>query len=176
MRYGKLFLKPEKIRPLNPDKIGGLKPLGQLALGMDIVVAIPSTIILLYLVSGTSLTHPFTLGVIILYTLLLVVVFFIPLSSVHNAMLEAKEQEFSRINRMFNQIYDKIFYKEKTLTSEDLENIQNIYYLYGEAKKMAVWPLDLSIIYRFVATSLFPLVGSIAVNYLRIFLSMIGVS
>lgn len=48
-RYCKLFIKPEKINPLNSDRNGGLRPIGQLCLKMNMVLATPSIVLLAYI-------------------------------------------------------------------------------------------------------------------------------
>lgn len=165
-RYCSYCITPKTILPLNPDKVGGLKPLGQFSLELDFVLAIPSLVILSSLVQGVDLKDPTVAGVIILYTVFLVIMFFIPLSAVHNSMLTAKEQARVRTNTMFRDMYSRISEDDKPTDEKTLESLKNLYFLYEKAEKMAVWPLDLGIIIKFTATSTFPIVASVIIDYI----------
>ena len=167
IHYCKNCIAKEDVLPASPDKVGGLRFLGHWSLQMDIVIAIPSFVIFDYLVIGGTINDPKVVGIIALYTIFLIIVFFIPLSAVHDAMLNAKEDAFKQINKLVKEIYTRIV-SHSDISSPDLRDFRNLYFLYEKVEAMAVWPLDLSILSRFFATSLFPIVGSIIVSYIKL--------
>lgn len=156
--YCKKFVTADKIMPLNPDKTGGLSILGRLALELDTALAIPALLIPVYLIAGVPLKNPVVIGLIILYTAGLAVVFFLPLSSAHDAMLEAKERELLKIDGKFRKIHAKTSAHKEILDPKLLEELRSIYFLYEKVSKMVVWPLDISLILKYLFTVLFPII------------------
>lgn len=172
-RYCKDFITKDRVLALNPDKVGGLRPLGQFSLGLDIAIALPSFVIFSYLAQGVSITHPIVATLLVLYTIVLIVVFFIPLSAAHDSMLEAKEIAYDQVNEIFKEISSKISTGDKGFNPKQIKVLKDVYFLYEKISRMAVWPLNISIIIKFVATSLFPIVGSLIVAYVS---SILGIS
>lgn len=177
--YCKRFIVPEKIVALSPDKTGGLKILGDLALKLDIGVAIPSVVVLAYMSEGPVLASIFPgpapppsgpflniFGICLttIYTIFLAGVFFLPLSPAHNAMLEGKNNALQEINVMFRTIYSMIkeryFHTEQFKSGPLLADLHELYFIYEQTKKMAVWPLNFGLVSKFFLTSSFPLVGT----------------
>jgi hypothetical protein len=165
-RYCKTFISSELILALNPDKVGGLRPLGQFSLGLDISFALATLVIFSCLVQGVSISDLIVVVTLLLYTLLLVVVFFIPLSAAHDSMLEAKERAYNQTHEMFRDVHSKIFLDDKKPNFKRIEALKNVFFLYEKVSRMSVWPLNLGIILRFIATSSFPIVGSLIVAYI----------
>lgn len=163
--YSKKFVTADKIMPLNPDKTGGLSILGRVALELDIALAIPALSIAVYLIAGVPLTNPVVTGLILLYTAGLAVVFFLPLSSAHDAMLEAKERELLKIDGIFRKIYAKISAHKEPLDPKLLEELRDIYFLYEKVKKMVVWPLDIGLILKYLFTVLFPIISGVTTEF-----------
>jgi hypothetical protein len=164
-RYCRDFITPDRVFAMNPDKVGGLRPLGQFSLGLDISFALSSFVIFSYLVQGVSITHPVVIITLLLYTILLVVVFFIPLGAVHGAMLEAKERAYDQVNELFKKISSRVSAANKELNPKHVEALKDVCFLYERVSKMAVWPLNIGLVLKFVATSSFPIVGSLVVTY-----------
>ena len=165
--YCRTFISQEKVLALNPDKVGGLRPLGQFSLGLDIAFALPSLVIFSYLAQGVSITDPTVVVTLPLYTIVLVVVFFIPLSAAHDSMLKAKERARNQVNEIFKDINSKISARDKGYNFKHIRALKDVYFLHEEVSKMAVWPLNVSIILKFAATSSFPVVGSVIVAYFK---------
>jgi|GEM_PF-4435142 len=157
--YCKKFVTSDKIMPLNPDKTGGLSILGRISLELDIALAIPAILIPVYHgIAKVSLTDPAAMGLILLYTAGLAVVFFLPLSSAHDVMLEAKERELLKINGIFRKIYAKIPVHDEPLDPKLLEQLRDLYFLHEKVRKMVVWPLDIGLILKYLFTVLFPII------------------
>ena len=171
-RYCRDFVTPNRILALNPDKVGGLRPLGQFSLGLDVAFALASFVIFSYLAQGVSIAQPVVIVTLLIYTILLIVVFFIPLSAAHDSMLEAKEWAIDQLNEMFKEINSKISPGDKKFNFKQVKALKDVYFLHERVSKMAVWPLNISIILKFVATSSFPIVGSLIVAYVS---QLIGV-
>lgn len=171
-RYCRDFITQDRVLALNPDRVGGLRPLGQFSLGLDISFALPSFVIFSYLIQGVSITHPVVATTLLLYTSILIVVFFIPLSAAHDSMLEAKERAYAQVNEIFKEINSKISAGKKRFNFKHMEALKDVYFLHEKVSKMAVWPLNIGIVLKFVATSSFPVVGSLIVAYVS---QLIGV-
>jgi len=162
--FCKVHVKSENLMPLNPDKTGGLGLLGKLCLELDMAVAIPSIVFIVYFVKGVTVFNAYTVAFLSMYTLLLGIVFFVPVTPAHDAMLDAKEQELQKISTLFKDFYSTISDRKKALDPKYLEGLRNLHFLYKEVNKMAVWPLDFRTIGRFLATSLLPWIGAITVE------------
>ncbi len=165
-RYCKEFVTQDRVLALNPDKVGGLRPLGQFSLGLDITFALPSFVIFTYLVLGGSIIDPVVIASLALYTLVLVVVFFVPLGAAHDSMLAAKEKAYDQIHQMFSEINCKISVKSEKPDFKQMKALKETYFMYEKISKMAVWPLNLDIILKFLATSLFPIIGTLVTDYI----------
>lgn len=164
-RFCKDFVGQEKILALNPDKVGGLRPIGQFSLHLDIVFAMPSFVIFSYLIQGVSIANPVVILLLLLYTIALVVVFFVPLAAAHDSMLEAKDRAYDQVNGIFKEVSSKISQGGKDFTLLQIKALKDVYFLYEKVSKMAVWPLNLDIVLKFAVTSSFPIIGSLIVAY-----------
>ena len=148
-----------RIRPLNPDKAGGLGRLGRYSFRLVVFLIPPILPILTYIYMG-NVTLIFIAGVT-LYLPLLVFTFFFPLSGAHGAMKEFKIQELKRLSREFNVIYDGFIDhitasdREKNEKIEKLASDSNLMEkldeLYQKAEKMPVWPFDTQTITKFMS-------------------------
>jgi len=164
-RYCRTFISQNRVLALNPDKVGGLRPLGRFSLGLDIAFALPSLVVFSYLAQGVSIADPIVVVTLLLYTLVLIVVFFIPLGAAHDSMLEAKERAYNQVNEIFKDINSKISTNDKRFNFKHLKALKDVYFLHEQVSKMAVWPLNVDIVLKFVVTSSFPIVGSLIVAY-----------
>jgi hypothetical protein len=169
-RYCKEFITGERVLALNPDKVGGLRPLGQFSLELDISFALPSFVIFSYLIQGVSIGNPVVVTTLLLYTLILVVVFFIPLSAAHDSMLVAKERAYNQVNDIFKEVNSTMAVKGKKFNFARIKGLKDVYFLYDRVSKMAVWPLNIGLVLKFAVTSSFPIVGSLIVAYLLQFI------
>lgn len=140
-----------RLRPINPDKAGGLGDLGKYSLKLVILLLPPLLPIFAYMIF-----NPVTivlLAGLTLYLPLLVFTFFYPLSGAHKAMKEFKDRELQNLSNKFNTIYDTFIEKidpdVDTPIPEEYEALEKIDRLYKKAEKMPVWPFDTDTITKF---------------------------
>lgn len=135
-----------KIRPLSPDKAGGLSALAAFSLKM-ILVILPMIIpVILYSIFG-ELNPLFKAGLFI-FIPAVCISFLYPLSGAHNAMVKFKRQELSVLSRKFNRVYDQfvrdIRSKQLKVVPEDMALMEKLDQLYQKAESMPVWPFNLA--------------------------------
>ena len=139
-----------KIRPLSPDKAGGLGALGAFNFKMVLVILPMIIPLVLYPIFG-GLNELFSAGIII-YIPALCFAFFYPLSGAHNAMSKFKKQELSILSWEFNRVYDEfvrdIRSKQLKDIPDDFELMEKLDHLYQKAESMPVWPFNLAIFYK----------------------------
>ncbi|MBZ0180292.1 MAG: hypothetical protein K8F36_13445 [Melioribacteraceae bacterium] len=141
------------INPLAPDRVGGLRELGQLTLIFFYI-----TIVQFLHFFATSLIHDFPLFHYILYPLYFlftIIIFFAPIYSVRKAMQIGKEKELKRINDAFLKVRQKIDYELDENASQRLLEFKR---LYKEAEKMPVWPFDIETFSKFGSVFLIPII------------------
>ncbi len=167
-----------KLRPLAPDGVAGLRPLGDLTLSMIYIIVVP----MITVVSSFFFVDIGTRFYIIIpiYVSVVVIIFFLPLSTAHGVMAKAKEREFQMLSGEFNRAYDQ--FKKETETSKDsaavttemtmaADYMDKVGSLYLHVEKMAVWPFDMTIVTKFLITILLPFI----VIGVQIFLVYLGV-
>jgi hypothetical protein len=135
-----------KIRPLSPDKAGGLGALGAFSFKM-ILVILPMVIpLVLYPVFGAP-NVLLRVG-LIMYIPAVCFSFLYPLSGAHNAMAKFKRQELSALSREFNRVYDEFVRDTKSKQLEDIPRdmvlMEKLDQLYQKAESMPVWPFNLA--------------------------------
>lgn len=168
--YCRKVITKDEVFPFDPDRTGGLKELGRLSLDLDLMVALPSLIIVIYIILDPSIFtgwvgKEFIYALTGLYTLLLVLVFFISLSPAHGAMIESKSDHLKDLHSEYRDIHEKLMFKLKSkgekLKSEDYKIVKGLYDLFDRADSMSVWPLDYRIMLRFILTSILPLIAAL---------------
>lgn len=153
------------IKPLAPDRAGGLASLSDAALSF-IYVFIPIFIMVgAALIKEATPPSPHNYLLIVGFVPLLVAAFFMPLSSVHNAMRRAKEYYLSEVSRQFNQLNDRLLadIAAGQLVDGELVKVErsteSLEKLYRQIEKLPEWPLALTTLLRFLgATFMVPLV------------------
>lgn len=155
-------MKVLRIRPVNPDRAGGLGELGKYSFKMVILLIPPILPILTYIFFG-NVNIVFIFG-LSLYIPLLVFTFFYPLSGAHRAMRESKKRELKILSLEFNKIYDSFIMDiEKNHIHElpsDFEMLEKLDELYAKAESMPVWPFDTITITKFGS-----LLGALALSF-----------
>lgn len=149
-----------KIRPFHPDKAGGLRSLGRLAIAVNYFV---SLVVLFFTLS--IIFDPFaqrtTVYVIIfiLFYPLSVIGFFASLSKAHRRMAWVKENMIQRLDLTFEQYYSQLTREcsEGVLDISRSDELIAIRSLYEIADHMPVWPFDLRTLVRFGSTVMLPL-------------------
>ncbi len=163
-----------RLRPLSPDKAGGLGTLGNYSLKM-VTVLIPGLIPLIMYIFFGELNFILKSG-IALYIPLVFFTFVYPLGGAHEAMNKFKKQELSVLSKKFNQVYDDFIRDIKTnQLSEipsDFDLMEKFSQLYSQAEKMPVWPFNFEILRGFgtiVTVLLLPLIFSFINNIGKFF-------
>jgi hypothetical protein len=144
---------------LHPDGVGGLRPIGDIALNFHFILLMP---ILIFIVN--VYVWGFTQATLVgcFYFVILAFIFFIPLTSAHDVMFEYKEKELYHLSKRYNDFvkeYKKIIEKENS-NNEDIqimENMDKIRSYYEEINRMPIWPFDATILRRFAGSILIPL-------------------
>jgi hypothetical protein len=156
-----------KLRPLNPDKAGGLGVLGKYSLKMVLFLLPPLFPIMGYIFFG-NVNILFVVG-LTLYIPFLILAFFFPLSGAHGAMKNFKDQELRMLSEEFNSIYDKFIknIRDDNLPEiiEEFELMDKLGDLYNKANKMPVWPFDTNTLTKF-GSILAAIITSIWLNWL----------
>ena len=174
--YCKDVVSHEEILPLDPDRTGGLRELGQIALDLDLIVAIPSVAFPVYLlrfklfeflgqeVENISRTNEVNMAIVLsaLYALLLVFVFFGSISPAHDDMVKAKRNYLLKMHGEYRDMHEDFLGKldtQQRIEPKEYSRLSGLYDLYEKVEGMAVWPLDFRTTLRFAITSLLPLIS-----------------
>lgn len=172
------------IRPLNPDRAGGLAPLGSFALTLSYAISalgmllVATPITRHYIVEG-SFQFKWSLDIILgmgIYATVAPFVFFAPLSVAHNAMKEAKDDLLLQIARRFEYEYDQIQNalgltknvsgKQSFDLGESLEKLNHLKELHQTTSEFPVWPFNTQNITRFTTSFVSPLAFGVIADLL----------
>ena len=140
-----------RIRPLNPDKAGGLGRFGQYSFKLLLLTCVPAVLVVLYPIF-IGYTQIFFVATT-LFIALLIFVFFYPLSGAHRAMRQAKKNTLInlswQINRSYDSFMDTVESDENLTLGPDFDVVDKLDKLYSRAQEMLVWPFDLATFTRF---------------------------
>jgi len=166
------------IRPLHPDRGGGLGSIGQFSVRLGGFIAVlglnGGALLLLQQYSRTGSFvlvgryFSFTLGTwlgIIAYLALIPVSFLAFVWTAHSAMKRAKDERLLRIAEQFELVYgalqSHISQPESSYCQVDLEGyldqIEQLQKLYKVTEAFPVWPFNFQDLVRFVTTTISPL-------------------
>ena len=144
-KLGKMQLK---LKPYYEDKILGLRPIGSLAISIALVYFSAFTMVALLFV--TSILAELAIFPFIVIGILL---FFLPLYSVHAKMVEAKKKEefvmSSRMARLANSVNESPRSEQTSLA--ELKEIMANDILGKKLGSVSTWPLDTAMLGRFTA-------------------------
>jgi len=154
----KILMFDLKIRPMHPDKSGGLRDVGSLAMAVNyfmIMVVLFCTIMLL--------CDNFGKKFFIIYLLFYVFTFFAFFGSLfraHLKMKKAKEEVQAKLEATSNFYYNKLYHGAKggIFELDSADEIVKVDKLYTIVEKMPVWPLDINNIIKFISAFVTPLV------------------
>ncbi len=151
-----------EVIPVSPDGKGGLASLGNVSFTIALIAAQG----LLFSVSWIiiyGIDLPSLIG-LPAYFIVLILLFFGPLQSVHRAMKEAKNHELFYLSELFRVKYNSINELEdisacaKNKRNKGIfEELSYFEQLYHRAELMPVWPFDASTIRRFFSLIIIPL-------------------
>lgn len=148
-----------KIRPLDPDNVGGISQLGKIALYLFYITISP-----LFHLIATSITLKLSLFHQILYFLYIpfsALIFFLPLLSARRAMKSAKKEELENISKLCSKAFDDYSIQNKNGNISNgvklKKSIFELRELYQEIKKMSVWPYNFETIAKFMTGFMVPI-------------------
>jgi hypothetical protein len=162
---GDIFDKFETdIKPFHPDKCGGLRPITQIVVNINMIVfaAGLSLVIIYYSYLRDLISNIWVLFVG--YIVISIFLFFFPLLGARESMKVNKEQFLELFSEPLNREYELIFQEfrdgiddyDKHLDEKHLAKVQNIRDLYDRAMKMPIWPFDRDTILTFASRVLLP--------------------
>ncbi len=155
-----------RIEPLHPDGCCGLKPIGNVAmllnmtlfmLGLYVSLKVIDRLVVQQAPLSADIGNPIMLGA---YVIVAPLLFFLPLSAAHRRMKEAKEAFILPVSRRCEALFAQLSRADHT--DDGLRSIQ----VFAEMDKMrdsmkrgiSVWPFDFRSLGAFVATIMVPLV------------------
>ena len=149
------------VRPMAPDKAGGLGSLGELSLGFTYFLIPFAAAELIHYYTWQVVTVGSAMGLVGLIPLLLIV-FFVPLRAAHRAMIDTKRMTLDGICEKHLETYQVIIADLKS--GKGYESIaprrkmlDMLAEMYDKADKMPVWPFNLRILARVLSIALGPL-------------------
>jgi hypothetical protein len=175
-RLGKESLNLTSFRD---DKMLGARPIGLLSLSFAsiYIVGMGLAVFMVLIMLPLSSTLLYT-SLVAFLILLGIAFFFLPLYTVHQRMMEAKNLEQEALRQQFSKVYEmskasEVSQKEVSEALDRLTNIITIDVTKAEVDAIPTWPVDLPILSRLV-TLMLSIIGIIVANYvMRYFLRWI---
>lgn len=148
-----------RVKPMHPDKCGGLKSLGDLCIRFDYIflVGVAGSVLNLFFSEGTEFEIYF--ATFLIYGFFVTFLFLYPLWPVHTMMKTQKYDLLTVLNEKLDPIYQEI--AGKADISAEIEEIQKMDVIYGRVSRMPVWPFDTGGLIRLLTTVFFPFLGLI---------------
>lgn len=147
------------IRPLHPDRSGGLEPIGKLSLSISYILSFLMVFLALtYSFDDLAKRHP----VLIIPGLLIYIsapfMMLGMLSEAHEKMKQKKREAIERLRITLDHYYAKLIRgsKDEILDTNAAEDIRRTCDLNEVLDKTPVWPLDIGSITRFLTTTALP--------------------
>ncbi len=152
------------IRPFHPDKVGGLKPITQIVMDINLLVFAAGVSFAVVYYSYLRTLIPNIWGIIAGYIATSIFLFFYPLMGARESMKINKERFLELFSRPLNQEYEMIFLEfkngidsyDKHLDEKHLAKVAALRDFYDRALNMPVWPFDRDSILAFASRVLFP--------------------
>jgi hypothetical protein len=158
------------IRPFHPDKCGGLKPITQIVVNINLFVFASglSLVIVYYTYLRTLIPNIWVLFAG--YIFISLFLFFYPLLGARDSMRINKERFLAFFSTPLNREYELIFQEfrdgidsyDKHLDEKHLVKVKTMRDFYDQAMKMPVWPFDRDTILMFASRVLLPLLLIVA--------------
>lgn len=160
-----------KLKSFREDKRLGTRPIGLLSLWFaSIYIVGISLAVLLVIILAPDTTFPFFTGILSLLIFIGICFFFLPLYSVHQRMVEAKNLEHEKVRQQLLKALEAR--KNDGNLGEALDRLTMIIgadVTKGELTDIWTWPVDFPILSRFV-TLIFSVIGILMANYIIIFI------
>ncbi len=163
------------VRPLHPDRAGGLFPLGNFALRLSYLATligfmpVLSTITRHYVLNRTFgfALEPDIVAGLALYVVAAPIVFFAPLATAHRSMRDAKNQFLLDIDEAFADEYHDVRQSLKEAPAdlkERLERFKELQELHDMVRKFPVWPFNADNLRRFGTSWMSPIILGLLVE------------
>lgn len=152
------------IRPFHPDRVGGLRPITQIVMDINLLVFAAGISFAIVYFSYLKTLIPNIWGIIAAYVAISIFLFFYPLMGARESMKINKERFLELFSRPLNREYEMIFLEfkdgidsyDKHLDEKHLAKVTTLRDFYDRALNMPVWPFDRDSILAFVSRVLFP--------------------
>lgn len=168
------------VRPLYPDRAGGLGPLGSFTLTLSYIIVLVAVMLMVastsrYYVETGAFEFRWTTDLLVglgFYVVVTPLAFFSPLSVAHKAMKDAKAELLLKIAEIFGAEYRSIQNAFDGQTGdisgleESLKVLGQLQVLYDTTSGFPVWPFNLSNVMRFVTSYVSPIVLALLVDLL----------
>ncbi len=148
------------VQPMHPDKCGGFRAIGQLALTIYYFVLIIMVLFaLLVIFDPFAREQPLYLVLYLLFYLLGSWLAYVSIANVNRHMSSRKKEVLERLNLAFNKRYKRISEggNDCPFRMEFANDIPALYNLYQIVNRMPVWPFDVASIVRYAIIYALPL-------------------
>jgi hypothetical protein len=153
------------IKPFHPDKLGGLKPITQIVMNINLLVF--SAGISFVIVYYSYLRHliPNIWMIFVGYMVISLFLFFYPLIGARKSMKANKEKFLDLFSHPLSKEYEMIFQEfsdgidtfDTHLDEKNLSRVSILRDFYDRANQMPVWPFDRDTILAFSSRVLLPI-------------------
>ncbi|MBN2879986.1 MAG: hypothetical protein JXN65_10220 [Clostridia bacterium] len=156
-----------QIQVLHPDRLGGLRPITQIGFANQAVLAVLginiSAMVYTWFFIGASGETSTLIGYAIFlgaaYVVLAPLFFLAPLVLFRQNILRIKSITLNKISSQYNNLIKEMLKPDDiSVSSEEIENLNSIKYLYSEVDKLPEWPFDWGTMKNFTLTLVSPLV------------------
>lgn len=156
------------VKPLHPDRSGGLLPVGQLAIAVNYFVGLFLLFFtLLFTLDQFAANNMVYLGIIVAFYALSPFLLFSSLSKANKVMLLKKEEMLRKLGRTFDFHFHHLndTSGEGRMDISHADDIIRVKELYSIVESMPVWPFDVRSLTRLVSTLSIP-VAPFVVEYI----------
>lgn len=159
------------IKPFHPDKCGGLKPITQIVVNINLLVFAAGISFVIVYYSYLRTLIPNIWAIFAGYIVASLFLFFYPLIGARDSMKTNKERFLEFFSEPLNREYDLVFQEfrdgiddyDKHLDERHLAKVTALRGFYDQAMKMPVWPFDRDTILTFTSRVLLPVL-LVAIN------------
>ncbi|MBU7031820.1 MAG: hypothetical protein HXS53_04775 [Theionarchaea archaeon] len=161
----KLFSEFEtSIKPFHPDKLGGLKPITQIVMNINLLVFTAGISFVIVYYSYLRDLIPNIWMIFAGYTVISLFLFFYPLIGARKSMKANKEKFLNLFCNPLSREYELIFQEfsdgiddfDTHLDEKNLAKVSALRDFYDRADQMPVWPFDRDTILAFSSRVLLP--------------------
>ena len=158
------------VRPLHPDKCGGLKPVGDFCIAINYIIFIFFVVFITYYAfppgGELNVSLYFSLPLYIFFALFF---FFYPLWPIHNSMKTQKSIFLSMLNRNldpdYREMIDDIIDKGIDVSSRTMKKIGRIDRIHEPVQKMRIWPFKTVGLIWFLAAVFVPVLSVSTITF-----------